>query len=248
MAVTNRKGGTGKTTTAVNLSACLAELGNKVLLIDLDPQGNATISCGIPMSDEDGGSIALLTTDKTTRELSCVSPVANLTVVPSGSALAAAEIELNRKKDWERILRTKLKAVTDDYILIDTPPAMGPLTLNALVAADGVIVPLQCDYLSLEGLREFASNLNRVRANLNPNLSLIGLIKTIYDERPLLTRHVAAELDRYFGAKVFSTAVPRNVRLAEAPSYGLPITLHASSSTGAGAYRQLARELQERLN
>ena len=248
VAITNRKGGTGKTTTAVNLSACLAELGHTVLLIDLDPQSNATISCGLPLASDDAGTTGLLMTGKAIPELRCAGPLEGLAIVPAGPALAATEMELNQLQHWETILRTKLRAATDDYIIIDTPPAMGPLTLNALTAAEDVVVPLQCDYLSLEGLREFASNLNQVRSKLNPELELAGLVKTLYDERPLLTRHVAAELDRYFGAKVFATAVPRNVRLAEAPSHGLPIILHAPSSTGASAYRQLARELLQRLN
>ena len=247
VAISNRKGGTGKTTTAVNLAACLAEMGKNVLLIDADAQANATLSLGADMADDDSGTMALITGDSPVSETTVASSMDGLELVPAGSVLATADMMLGGDDETVMGLRDKLSDDDHDYVIIDTPPSMGVLALSALVAAEDVIVPLQCDYLSLEGLREFGSNLNRLRNNLNPGMRLAGLVKTMYDSRPLLSRHVSKEIDRHFGSKVFRTAIPRNVRLAEAPSHGLPVILHDATCPGAKAYRELAREFLERI-
>ena len=246
LAVTNRKGGTGKTTTAVNLAACLAELGQDVLVIDVDPQANATTSFGAAPAADDEGTLALLQTDRSVSDVSIESSMPRVTLVPAGPMLAVAELEMSTRPEWRTLLRDKLVAGPHDCIILDTPPAMGVLAINALTAAHDVIVPLQCDYFSLEGLREFAANLNQLRLKVNPDLKLAGLLKTMYDNRTVLARQVATELDRHFGSKVFRTVIPRNVRLAEAPSYGVPVIMHDPSCTGAQSYRALAREFLAR--
>ena len=247
VAISNRKGGTGKTTTAVNLAACLAEMGKNVLLIDADAQANATISLGAGMADDHSGTMALIASESPVRDTTVASSMDGLELVPAGSVLATADMMLGGDDETVMGLRDKLSDDDHDYVIIDTPPSMGVLALSALVAAEDVIVPLQCDYLSLEGLREFGSNLSRLRNNLNPEMRLAGLVKTMYDSRPLLSRQVSDELDRHFGTKVFRTAIPRNVRLAEAPSHGLPVILHDANCPGAKAYRELAREFVERV-
>lgn len=248
VAISNRKGGTGKTTTAVNLSACLAAKGHDVLLIDLDPQSNATTSFGVSKAEPAAGAMALFTgTEVPLDDLAAASSQESLRIIPAGPALANTELSLSSLDRWEHLLTHKLAKHSHDFIVLDTPPAMGALTINALTAATGIIVPLQCDYLSLEGLQEFASNLNGLRQKLNPDLRLFGLAKTMYDDRTLLTREVDKELDRYFGDKVFATPIPRNVRLAEAPSHGLPIIQHAPSSRGAMAYRAMTDEFLSAL-
>lgn len=247
VALSNRKGGTGKTTTAVNLAACLAEQGQRVLLIDLDPQANATSSFGLTKAAGNSGSLALLHADADLESQTQASGIAGLEVVAAGSDLAGAEFDLAREDGWETLLVATLANHGRDFVILDTPPALGVLSVNALAAADGVVIPLQCDYFSLEGLQEFAANLNQLRAKINPRLSLLALVKTMYDNRTLLSRQVSKELDRYFGNKVLPTAIPRNVRLAEAPSHGLPIILHAPSSSGAQAYRELTHEFLQML-
>lgn len=243
IALSNRKGGTGKTTTAVNLAACLAELGHQVLLIDLDPQANATSSFGLPKADANSGVLALLRDETDLAAQLQVSTIPGVEVIAAGSDLASVEFDLVSKKGWEKILQKKIAQHGRDFVIIDTPPALGVLSVGGLAAADGVVIPLQCDYFSLEGLQEFATNLNQLRAKINPKLRLLALVKTMYDGRTRLAQQVASELARYFGNKVLPTAIPRNVRLAEAPSHGVPITVHAPSSTGAQSYRQVTQEL-----
>ena len=247
VAISNRKGGTGKTTTAVNLAACLAELGKNVLLIDADAQANATISLGAGMADDHAGTMALIASESPVSETTVASSMDGLEIVPAGSVLATADMMLGGDDETVMGLRDKLGDDDHEYVIIDTPPSMGVLALSALVAAEYVIIPLQCDYLSLEGLREFGSNLNRLRNNLNPEMRLAGLVKTMYDSRPLLSRQVSEELDRHFGSKVFRTTIPRNVRLAEAPSHGLPVILHDANCPGTKSYREFTREFLERV-
>ena len=247
VALSNRKGGTGKTTTATNLAACLAELNKSVLLIDLDPQANATSSVGVDKANMDTGAVALLTSDKKLKDLIQTTDFDNLSVVPGGSDLAVLDLELPVTKNWETILVKKIKKNNFDFVVIDTPPALGAISINALVAADGILLPLQCDYLSLEGLQEFATNLYQIRQKLNPKLRLYALVKTMYDNRTLLSRQVADELARHFGQKVLPTAIPRNIKLAEAPSHGQPIVHYAPSSTGAKAYRAMTKEFLKLL-
>ena len=242
VAISNRKGGTGKTTTAVNLAAGLAEKNKSVLLIDADPQANATTSLGVPPVADNEGLLALLTTEKKLCDLVVTTEFKNLELLPTGSALAQAELELNKTDDWQHLMSNKIANAKYDYIIIDTPPAVGVLAINTLVAADSVLVPLQCDYYSLEGLREFANNLNRLRDGYNPKLELDGLLKTMFDDRTLLAKQVSTELNRYFGTKVFNTKIPRNVRVAEAPSHGQPVITYDPKCAGAIAYRNLTNE------
>ena len=244
LSVSNRKGGTGKTTTAVNLAACLAEFGNSVLLVDTDPQGNATSSLGSPPAGDGGGTMALIVGDAVAGDVTVPGPMEGLEVVPAGPSLVRLDIEIGGTDEtgWVDSLRDSLKDAPHDFIVFDTPPAMGVLSVSALAASSKVILPLQCDYFSLEGLTQFGKDLNRLRGELNPGLELAGLVRTMYDERTLLSRHVSEELGRHFGSKVFRTAIPRNVRLAEAPSHGLPVILYDSNCAGAKAYRELTTE------
>ena len=248
IAITNRKGGTGKTTTAVNLAACLAEQKKNVLLIDTDAQANATVSLGVSTAGDDAGTMAVITTERQIEGETRPSSMECLEVLPAGSALAAIDMTLGEDDAKVSILRERLKGDEHDYVIIDTPPAMGVLAMSALVAAESVIVPLICDYLSLEGLREFGNNLNKVRDKLNPGMQLSGLLKTMYDGRTLLARQVSDELDRHFGSKVFKTVIPRNVRLGEAPSHGKPVILYDARCSGAIAYRELAGEVLARTS
>ncbi len=248
VAFANRKGGTGKTTSAANMAASLADRGHRVVLIDLDPQANATTALGIARAAQGSGSEALLAGAEPEQLLE-ETALPRLAVLPAGSDLAGAEIELPRTEGWQALLRKRIPPLAEkhDIAVVDCPPAIGPLTVNALAAASGVVVPLQCDYFSLEGLAEFASNIGRLRTAHNPKLMLYGLLKTMYDPRTLLARQVAEQLDRHFGSKVFRTAIPRTVRLAEAPSHGLPISRYAPASQAAAAYSAAADELLEMM-
>jgi chromosome partitioning protein len=249
MAVANQKGGVGKTTTSVSLAAAIAETGAAVLLVDLDPQGNASSGLGMQPGDDDTTIYHVLIEDAELVAAIKPTQVANLHVAPTTIDLAGAEIELVSVFSREHRLARALASVRDDYdvIVIDCPPSLGLLTVNALTAADGVIVPIQCEYYALEGLGALRRNVDLVRANLNPSLDIIGFALTMLDARTRLSQQVVEEVQRHFGDRVFATTVPRSVRLAEAPSFGEPITVFDSGSRGAVAYRRLAGEVLDRL-
>ena len=247
IALANQKGGVGKTTTAVNLSACLAELGQRVLLIDLDPQGNATTGCGVVKR------VALPTVYQILIGRSTIADTRLVTefgfdVLPANRELAGAEIDLIDIAQREYRLRDALVGLRGEYdfVLLDCPPALNMLTVNGLVAADAVMIPMQCEYYALEGLTDLVATLKKVRGNLNPVLEIEGLLRTMFDPRSTLTQQVSRELEGHFGAKVYRTIIPRNVRLAEAPSYGKPVIAFDRSSKGAQAYLLLAEEILER--
>lgn len=245
LAVANQKGGVGKTTTAVNLGAALAELGFRVLVVDLDPQGNATTGLGINHRNVEGSIYDVIMNDASIDD--CVEPTSlrNLFVVPATIDLAGAEIELVPAFSRELKLRRALEEVRDDYdfTLIDCPPSLGLLTVNGLAAADDVIVPIQCEYYALEGLGQLLRNVDLVSKNLNPGLAVRGIILTMYDARTRLAGEVEKEVRNHFGPRVYRTVVPRTVRISEAPSFGQPVTLFDPSSRGAIAYRELAKEV-----
>jgi len=244
-ALVNQKGGVGKTTTAVNLAAYLATLDRRILLVDLDPQANATSSLGINKQKVKGGIYEALIGEAKPNEHILHSPQLKLALFPASPALAGAEIELVNEMAREDRLRRALAQSEKlyDYILIDCPPSLGLLTLNALAAAGGVIIPVQCEYLALEGLGQLMHTIARVRNALNSRLVIRGVLMTMYDGRTSLSAQVVAEVQKHFPGKVFKTIVPRGVRLAEAPSHGLPISAYAPTSPGGQAYRALAEEL-----
>ncbi|BBU68252.1 MAG: ParA family protein [Rhodocyclaceae bacterium] len=244
LAITNQKGGVGKTTSAVNLSAALAHLKQRVLLIDLDPQGNATTGCGIAKSDALPTVYQLLLGD-TTLANAIQKTEFGFDILPANRELAGAEIELIELDGREQKLKEALATVVDryDYVLIDCPPALNMLTVNALVASKSVMIPMQCEYYALEGLSDLVETLRKVRENLNPELEIEGLLRTMYNAQSTLTQQVSDELTSHFGNKVYSTIIPRNVRLAEAPSHGKPAMAYDASSKGAQAYGALAEEL-----
>ena len=245
MAVANQKGGVGKTTTAVNLAAALAELGYRVLVVDLDPQGNATTGLGINSRNLEATIYDVLLHDVPMEDAIEPTSLRNLFVVPATIDLAGAEIELVPVFSRELRLRRAIEQVTDDfdYILIDCPPSLGLLTVNGLAAATEVIVPIQCEYYALEGLGQLLRNVNLVQTNLNPKLEVSTIVLTMFDARTRLAEQVVSEVRKHFGAKVCRHVVPRTVRLSEAPSFGQPIILFDSSSRGATAYRELAKEV-----
>jgi chromosome partitioning protein len=248
IACTNQKGGVGKTTTVVNLATYLALLGDRVLVIDLDPQGNATSGFGIDRRTVAGSIYDALVDGRPLDELHVATPVAGVRLVPSSISLAGAEVELASQADREGRLGQALANVRDawDWVLVDCPPSLSLLTVNALAGCDSVLVPIQCEYYALEGLTQLVSTINLVRDHLNPNLSIAGVLLTMFDGRTRLSTEVADEVRRHLGEAVFKTVVPRNIRLSEAPSHGLPIALYRPDSKGAEAYAQLAGELRER--
>lgn len=245
LAIANQKGGVGKTTTSVNLAASLAAVKQRVLLIDLDPQGNATMGSGIDKRDLSATVYHVLLGSKTLHEVRQRSEIGGYDVLPANRDLAGAEIELVDLPNREARLRDALQAVTDeyDYALIDCPPALNLLTLNGLCAAKSVMIPVQCEYYALEGLSDLVNTIRKVRAHLNPDLEIEGLLRTMLNPRNTLDQQVSEQLQQHFGEKVYRTIIPRNVRLAEAPSYGVPVLHHDKSSKGAQAYLALAGEL-----
>lgn len=246
--VANQKGGVGKTTTAINLSACLAETGKKVLAIDMDPQGNMTSGLGVDKDATEKTAYELLLGEVKLEECLQKSVVDNLDLLASNINLAAAEIELIGEEEKEFILQRGLEAVRDqyDYIIIDCPPSLNVLTINAMCAADTVLVPIQCEYYALEGLSQLIHTINLVQERLNPNLEIEGVVFTMYDARTNLSLQVVENVKSNLHQTIYKTIIPRNVRLAEAPSYGMPITLYDSKSAGAESYRLLAEEVIHR--
>ncbi len=247
LAVTNQKGGVGKTTTAVNLSASLAILGQRILMIDLDPQGNATTGCGVAKRAALPTVYQILIGRSNLNEARLHTDF-GFDILPANRELAGAEIDLIEMTGREYRLRDALAPVLVDYdfILMDCPPALNMLTVNGLVAADAVMIPMQCEYYALEGLTDLVATLKKIRANLNPKLEIEGLLRTLYDPRSTLTQQVSSELVEHFGSKVYQAIIPRNVRLAEAPSYGKPVTAFDKQSKGALAYMILAQEVLNR--
>ncbi len=249
IAIANQKGGVGKTTTAINLATGLAAAGKRVLLIDLDPQGNASTGLGVDRAARECSSYDLLLGEASIDEAAQPSRIPNLSVVPSTVDLSGAEIELVGVDARMRRLSNVLDGDTGhDFIIIDCPPSLGLLTLNALVAAESVIVPLQCEFFALEGLTQLLQTVDRVREKFNARLDILGVVLTMYDRRNRLSEQVAADVRACLGATVFETVVPRNVRLSEAPSHGLPALLYDHRCPGSEAYIALARELLDRLN
>ncbi|MCX6071961.1 MAG: ParA family protein [Chloroflexi bacterium] len=245
-ALVNQKGGVGKTTTAISLGAYLALLGQRVLLVDLDPQANATACLGIDHDSVAGGTYDALIGRSSAADLVLHNPKLQLSLLPSSPALAGATVELVDMPERERLLRTALSSLAQrfDYVLIDSPPSLGLLTVNGLMAAEtGILIPVQCEYLALEGLTQLMQTLGRVRSGLFPGLAIRGLILTMFDARTSLSHQVADEVRSHFPGKVFKSVIPRSVRLAEAPSHGLPISAYDPSSPGGLAYRALAEEL-----
>ncbi len=250
IAIANQKGGVGKTTTAVNLAASLAAAEQQTLLIDGDPQGNATSGVGVPKDQTAPTVYDVLLGDRPIRD-AIVRQVhfKHLDIVPATPDLAGAEVELVDKTDRELMMRSAVQSVRDEYdfVLIDCPPSLGLITLNMLAAADALLIPLQCEYYALEGLSQLLNTVHLVQRSVNPDLAIDGVLLTMYDARLNLSRQVATEAREYFGNQVFETVVPRNVRLAEAPSFGKPIILYDVASVGAQAYMSVAKELMKRL-
>ncbi len=249
IAIANQKGGVGKTTTAINLSSCLAELGKKIMVIDLDPQGNTTSGFGLDKNEIEDTVYELMLGECSIKE-SMVSPenIENLTVIPSNVNLAGAEIELLGINDKEYILKNAVDYIKDDfdYIIIDCPPSLNMLTVNAMTTADTILVPIQCEYYALEGISQLIHTIDLVQERLNPNLQIEGVVFTMYDARTNLSSDVVETVKENLNAVVYQTIIPRNVRLAEAPSHGLPINIYDPKSAGAESYRNLAKEIINR--
>ncbi len=245
LAITNQKGGVGKTTTCVNLAASLAASGKKVLLVDLDPQGNASTGSGVDKTHLKYSVYHVLINEKSVADVVVKSEQGGYDVLPSNRELAGAEVELVNEMARETRLKQALASMGNvyDYVLLDCPPALNLVTVNALTAANSVMVPMQCEYYALEGLSDLVNTIKKVRAHLNPILEIEGLLRTMFDNRNMLANQVSGQLVSHFGNKVYQTVIPRNIRLAEAPSYGLPVLVYDKSSKGAMAYLTLAEEI-----
>lgn len=248
LAITNQKGGVGKTTTCVNLAASLASQGKRVMLIDLDPQGNATTGSGIDKAHLKSSIYHVLIGEKTLKEVVIKSEKGGFDIAPSNRELAGAEVELVNELARETRLKAAIAKLGNEYdvVLLDCPPALNLVTVNALTAANAVMIPMQCEYYALEGLSDLVNTIKKVRAHLNPTLEIEGLLRTLFDNRNMLAQQVSAQLISHFGEKVYKTVIPRNIRLAEAPSYGVPVLSYDKTSKGALAYLELAQEITDK--
>lgn len=246
IAVLNQKGGVGKTTTVINLASYLGKQGKRVVVVDFDPQGNATSGLGLEKQHLDKGVYQMLLNGDSFLDIQRDTKFENISLIPTNQQLAGAEVELASEIGREMRLKQALHGIAADYVLIDCPPSLGLLTVNALTAADSVLIPVQCEYYALEGLTQLVNVIQRVRETLQPQLKIIGVLLTMADSRTSLSDQVENEVRKHFGELVFKTIIPRNVRLAEAPSHGKPISEHDRWSKGAKAYKQLAKELTSR--